>query len=205
MGEGFPSQFVIRDAVAADAAALARIAVMAGHGLMNIFYEGLIPGQTPEQVIAERRVLRPGSFAALERWRVIEDEARNMLGALNSFPHELFETAEPDPLLTAERTAIIDDLTELEAMGRGSYVINLIGVFPERRKSGAGRMLMTEAERLARRAGFNRLSLVTYEADASLVAFYRRLGFEISGTRPIKPHPTLEHSGNWALMSRTLA
>ena len=205
MGDQPATPYAIRDAVPDDAPDLARVAIMAGHGLMDIFYEGLIPGQTPAQIIAERRVLRPGSFAALARWRVLTDGNRRLLGALNSFPHDLFEAAEPDPLLTPERTSILDNLMDLEASAKGSYYVNMIAVLPERRGAGAGLALMAEAERLARQGGFTRMSLVTFDADHTLLAFYRRCGFEIAGTRPIKPHPAIEHGGNWALMSRELA
>jgi GNAT superfamily N-acetyltransferase len=195
---------VIRDAVLADTMDLARLAVMAGHGLLDIFYRGLVPGKSTVEIVAERRMLRTGNFAELVNWRVAMDRDGRVLGALNSFPHDIFDKSEPDPLLTAERLAVVDALTELEVSAKGTYYINIIAVFPERRKAGVGRMLMAEAERLARRNGFRRLALNTFEADTGLVDFYRGHGFQILATRAIVPHPDLEHGGNWALMVRDL-
>jgi len=195
---------VIRDATAVDAPDLARIAVMAGHGLMEIFYEDLVPGKSPAALIAERRILRPGSFAELARWRVAADARGRLLGALNSFPHALFAEAEPDPLIPPERFAILDSLTGIEAQGAGSYFVNMIAVLPEHRRGGVGKALMDEAERLARRGGFTRLGLATFAADTALVDFYRRLGFIIAATAPIDPHPALTLGGDWALMIRHL-
>lgn len=194
----------IRDALAADVMQLAQLAIMAGHGLLDIFYGGLIPGKSTAEIVAERRMLRPGNFAELANWRVAMDGTGGVLGALNSFPHDVFEKSPPDPLLTAERLAVVDTLTELENSANGTYYINIIAVFPVRRKGGIGSALMAEAERLALRGGFRRLALSTFEADTVLVDFYRGHGFRILGTRPIAPHPDLEHGGNWALMGRDL-
>ncbi len=203
--DGSAQSIAIRDALAADAMPLAQLAVMAGHGLLDIFYGGLMPGKSTAEIVAERRMLRPGNFAELANWRVAMDGTGGVLGALNSFPHDVFEKSPPDPLLTVERLAVVDTLTELENSAAGTYYINIIAVFPKRRKGGIGSALMAEAERLARRGGFRRLALSTFEADTGLVDFYRRHGFRIHDTRPIAPHPGLEHGGNWALMGRDLS
>lgn len=205
MADGESDQrLVIRDGGPEDAIDLARLALMAGHGLLDIFYRGLVPGKSTLDIVADRRIRRRGSFAHAANWRVIVDGDRHMLGGLNSFPHDVFETAAPDPLLTEDRLAVVASLSELEAEANGTYYVNMIAVLPECRKGGIGAALMAEAERLARRAGFRRMMLSTFEADARLVDFYRRQGFHIHGTRPIAPHPDLEHGGNWALMARDL-
>ena len=193
----------IRDAVAADALHLARLAIMAGHGLLDIFYGGLVQGKSTAEIVAERRMLSKGNFAELANWRVAAADG-SLLGALNSFPHAVFGTSPPDPLLTAERLSVVDALTELETSATGAYYINIVAVYPECRKTGIGGKLMAEAERLARRGGFRRMALSTFAADTGLVDFYRRQGFRIRGTRPIAPHPALEHGGEWALMVRDL-
>lgn len=194
----------IRDALAADALHLARLALMAGHGLLDIFYGGLVPGKSTAEIVAERRMLSKGNFAELANWRVAMDGDGRMLGALNSFPHAVFDNSPPDPLLTPDRLSVVDALTELETSARGAYYINIVAVFPERRKGGIGKVLMAEAEELARRGGFRQMALSTFAADTGLVDFYRRLGFRIGDTRPISPHPALEFGGEWALMVRDL-
>ena len=195
---------VIRNGAASDAEDLARLAMMAGHGLLDIFYGGLIPGKSTLEIVAERRILWPGGFCEARNWRVIEDAGHHLLGGLNSFPHDLFASASPDPLLSADRLATAASLTELEAAATGTYYVNMIAVLPERRRAGAGAALMAEAERLARLNGFRRIMLSTYEANVRLVNFYRGQGFHIHATKAIAPHPLLDHNGNWALMARDL-
>lgn len=197
-------QILIRDATPADALALAELTIMAGHGLHEVFYAGLIPGNSTAEIIADRRILRSGNFSSHALWRVAASAQGEILGALNSFPQEIFGQSLADPLLTPTRTKIADAITELEMSATGTYYINILAVFPECRGSGVGEALMAEADRLARRDEFNRLTLCTFEADNRTVAFYQRQGFKIIDTRPIVPHPGLEHSGNWALMARDL-
>lgn len=195
----------IRDGTRADSAELARLAIMAGHGLLDVFYRDLIPGMSTEDIVAQRRMTWPGSWAAAERWRIAVSADGRTLGGLNAFPHDVLSNAQPDPLMGPERRDAAAALGRLEEeQTPGSFYINMIAVFPERRSGGVGSVLMAEAERLARAAGFGRMTLSTFAADHKLVSFYRRHGFEIVATAPIAPHPWLEHGGDWAVMARDL-
>ncbi len=204
MDEVTPQQIRIRDAVPEDALTLAQLTIIAGHGLHEILYGGLIAGKSTAEIIAERRIRNPANFSALAWWRVAMDGQGQTLGALNSFPHAIFERSTADPLLTGKRLAVAGSITELEASATGTYYINIIAVTPERRGGGIGAALMAEGERLALHSRFSRMALSTFEADTRLLEFYRQHGFEISDTRPIEPHPGLDYGGNWALMTRTL-
>lgn len=63
------------------------------------------------------------------------------------------------------------------------YVLGL-AVSPERRKCGAGRMLMEAAERAARERGAQALWLDAYEHAAGAGSFYERCGFRKVGPAP---------------------
>ena len=195
---------LIRDAVAADAEALAEVCIMAGHGVMQLLYEGLLPGKSLTDIIIARRLLNLESFAALPRWRVVTDLGGEVLGGLNSFPHEVLMNALADPLIDAPRLAPIAALSELEATATQTYFVNVIAIFPSARGTGAGYALMQEAERLARAQNFRRMALGTFGGDEKLISFYRRQGFEVVATRPMAPHPIFETDGDWALMQREL-
>jgi ribosomal protein S18 acetylase RimI-like enzyme len=195
---------IIRDAVAADASTLAEVAMMAGHGIMTMLYEGLVPGKTVRQTLVDRRILNPRSYSALHHWRIAESEDRAFLGAVNCLTQSALMASEPDPLMVGDRVLPVAELGELEELAVDSYYINLIAVFPQHRRSGAGRALVAEAERLARQARMTRLSLCTYEADASLMSFYVNLGFTVRERRPIRANPFFPSSGNWVLLVRDL-
>ena len=51
------------------------------------------------------------------------------------------------------------------------------------RGTGVGRALVAEVERRARAAGCERLTVTTHEDRADAQAFYRNIGFELTGRR----------------------
>jgi ribosomal protein S18 acetylase RimI-like enzyme len=195
---------LIRDAVEGDARALAEVCIMAGHGVMELFYEGLVPGKSVIDCVMARRILDRDSFATIKRWRVATDGAGNFLGALNSMPHRVLMKAPDDPLLDEARLRPIAGLLELEESAGDSYYVNIIAVFPQHRGSGAGYALMLEAERLAREQKFQRMSLCTFDGDPGLLKFYRRQGFATKDSRPIGTHPAIGATGNFVMMTREL-
>ena len=198
------NHILIREAVADDAPALAEVCIMAAHGVMELFYEGLVPGKSVADCVIERRIFAPGGFAAVPRWRVAVDGAGVFLGALNSLPHQALMNAPDDPLLDETKLQPIAGLLDLEASATGSYYVNITAVYPQYRRSGAGFALMREAERLARLENFRTISLCTFDAVDGPLAFYRRLGFEVRDMRPVEPHPAIAVVGNFVLMVREL-
>ena len=130
---------LIRDAVADDAQALAEVCIMAGHGGMELFYEGLVPGKSVIDCVMARRILDRDSFAAFKRWRVAVDASGQFLGALNSLPHQALMDAPDDPLLGDERLRPIAGLLELEEIPVDSYYVNIIAVYPQHRSTAAPR------------------------------------------------------------------
>lgn len=194
----------VRSAEKSDARALAQIAVMAGHGLMELLYEELLPGKSLIDTIIDRRIFATQSFSNLVHWRVVTDASGRILGGLNSYPLDVMMSAPPDPLLDESRLRPIAALSEMEATAIDSYYINIIATFPEYRGTGGGFALMQEAARLARNANLRRMSLSTIENDPNLVRYYRRQGFEVRATCPIGQHPAFEFDGNFVLMMREL-
>jgi GNAT superfamily N-acetyltransferase len=81
------SDITLRAAQDKDGPALAELAIMAAHGVMNLLYEGLIFGHSVAEAINERRLRNPASFCALQHWRVAEDAQGRVLGGLNSLPN----------------------------------------------------------------------------------------------------------------------
>lgn len=59
--------------------------------------------------------------------------------------------------------------------------INYLAVEPGRRKTGVGRQLMTEVERVLRAAGCPKINLQVRPENQAAIAFYERLGFVVEG------------------------
>src|SRR5262245_45262638 len=195
----------MRSAGEADAAALAELAMLAAHGVLTLMYDSLVPGKSVAEIFIERRILHPKDVCALKHWRIAEDAEHRTLGGLNSFPFNVDAYEGIDPAIGEDRLAPLAGLAELEALATDMYYVNMIAVFRAHRRNGAGRALMTEAERLARENGFGSVGLCTFDADAAPAAFYGKLGYVVRERRPIRPHPAIEFSGNWVLLVRELA
>jgi ribosomal protein S18 acetylase RimI-like enzyme len=60
--------------------------------------------------------------------------------------------------------------------------VNYLGVDPDRRGRGLGRMLMTEVERLLDARGCPKVNLQVRGSNAAAIEFYRRLGYAVDDT-----------------------
>ncbi len=57
--------------------------------------------------------------------------------------------------------------------------INYLAVLPEHQRRGIGRRMMDEAEGRLRAAGCPKVNLQVRRGNAEVIAFYRRIGFEV--------------------------
>jgi L-phenylalanine/L-methionine N-acetyltransferase len=110
-------------------------------------------------------------------------------------------------LTVEEEREVIEDLADSNraalfvAIGDGALVgeLTIRGISPRRavrhvatlgmsvkqgwRRRGVGEALLAEALAWSRRHGFTRVELYVYTRNAPAIALYRKLGFEIEGTR----------------------
>lgn len=57
--------------------------------------------------------------------------------------------------------------------------INYLAVDPDQHRSGLGRALMAEAERLLRQAGCPKINLQVRSSNAEVIDFYKRIGYAV--------------------------
>jgi ribosomal protein S18 acetylase RimI-like enzyme len=194
----------IRKATADDVGHITEAAFLAGHGMFEIMYEGLLPGRSARQAYAERRILKPGHFSHWSRWLMAEDGSGAVMGALNIFPQELLLTTEPDPLITEERLGTLAGV-DLEERAVGAYYLNIVAVLPEFRGLGLGAALVRHAVSRAVEEGFDRIALATWGDDEHLMTFYRHLGFRTAFEIRIAPDPRLNAGTLFVVLQRSLA
>ncbi len=60
--------------------------------------------------------------------------------------------------------------------------INYLAVDPSQRRTGLGRTLMTEAERVLRAAGCPKINLQVRPENKEAGAFYEAIGFSVGGS-----------------------
>ena len=86
--------------------------------------------------------------------------------------------------------------------GRG--YLGLLSVDPARQGLGLGRRLVGAAEDFARKAGAGSMNLRVISARAELLPFYRRCGYEQTGTAPFAPGLQTKIPSHYILMSKAL-
>ena len=132
------SDITLRAAQDKDAPALAELAIMAAHGVMNLLYEGLIPGHSVAEAIIERRLRNPARFCAIRHWCVAEDAQGQVLGGLNSLPNVELAKSVNDPAIGPDRLEPLTKLFELDPFLADTYYVNMIAVFPHTAAAARG-------------------------------------------------------------------
>lgn len=187
-----------RSATQEDCAHLVLLADMATRRLTSFLW-GLAsaPGQSPFEV--GRHIFRndESHFTHLKNWRVAEQEGR-VVGALNGY-------VVPEQSVPAASTLeVARPLAELKAMAAGTWYISAAAIYPEQQGKGFGKALLVEAERLARAARKDRLTLLVGSFNERAHRLYRQTGFKDWESRPFVPFPGSDEPGEWILMVKEL-
>lgn len=112
----------------------------------------------------------------------------------------LFETG--NFLLLCEAQQLLG-CVYVEVKGKRGY-LGLLGVRPDRQKSGLGRRLTAAAEDYFRNAGCEAVDLRIVSVRAELPPFYKRLGYAESAIAPIPDTVPLKIPSHFIVMSKRL-
>ena len=91
----------------------------------------------------------------------------------------------------------------VEVKGKRGY-LGLLGVRPDRQKSGFGRRLTTAAEDYFRKAGCEAVDLRIVSVRAELPPFYERLGYAATAIAPVPDTVPLKIPSHFIVMSKSL-
>jgi len=189
----------IRDAVKADAKDLAYLINLAGEGIPEYLWRGMVEAsETPLEVGARRAAREEGSFSYTNARVCVESDV--LLGMILSY-------RQPDPYEPGDLSDypdVVRPLLVLEAQAPGSWYINAIATYEKHRGKGVARRLNEDAEVRARSYGCDRLSLIVASQNAGAKGLYDYRGFKEVGAMPIVPYPGCLHRGNWILMSKRI-
>ena len=189
----------IRDAVKKDAQDLAYLINLAGEGIPEYLWKGMVEAhESPLDVGAKRAAREEGGFSYINA-RICE-ENNTLLGMIISY-------RQPDPYDIgdlSEYPDIVRPLVELEAQAAGSWYVNAIATYEEHRGKGVARTLMADAEVRARAKGCDHMSLIVASENVSATRLYEYLDFNVVGSLPVIPYPGCLHGGNWVLMIKRI-
>jgi len=180
-----------------DARELAELYVTATDGVCEYVWSTLAESGEDLLDFGERRFARTGVNFSFQNCIVARAPNGRIAGMMFSYPMHVpaDHVPDPDPVL-APFDALDDD---------GSFYVSGLVVRAEHRRLGLGRALMSRAEERAREMGYERMSLLCFEANDSAQTLYRALGYGIAGRTPIVPHPLIRiASGDLLLMTKSL-
>jgi len=187
----------LRPARPEDAELLGEMLVEAGGGMFEVLLEGVMPGVTPAQMMAEAAREPEGAFS-YRKTTVVESDGV-AAGSLTAFPAGEFGNEASD-FIPPERRMYLEPMRAL--LDRDSWYIAALAVHKEqRRRHLAGRLLRaTFAD--ARARGLRRISLHVWTANLTALELYLRLGFDETGSAEVPPHPLLRYGTRMLALSR---
>lgn len=190
---------VIAPAEKADAAGLAVLADIAGHGLPTWLWSRVREKEGYHSVMEVGRERILSDDHALSYRRMVAAKVDGELaGMLLDYPlTDMNSDADIE-----ESGPIIGPLLKLENKVPGSWYVNMLAVFRQFRGRGIGRRLLEESENRALAAGNSQLSIIC-EDDNPARRLYESFGFNAVATQPFSPFGgSLKTSGEWVVMSR---
>jgi GNAT superfamily N-acetyltransferase len=119
-------------------------------------------------------------------------------------PDKVRALFEHGKFLLAEEFGALLGCVYVELRGERGY-FGLLSVDPSRQRSGLGSRLMTAAEELCRDAGCRVMDLTIVNLRAELPDFYRRRGYEESGTLPFPADQVSNQPCHLIRMTKPLA
>lgn len=172
---------------------MAELVNFAGDG-MPIYVWGTLakPGQSAWDVGRDRARRGIGGFANGAVVREVDGKvAACLIGyAVGDTPKAIDDDTPP----------IYVPLMELENEVLGSWYVNVLAAYPEHRGKGLGTELLRLAESIANECGCSGLSLNVSDANDGGRRLYERVGFKVTGTRPIVKNDWENPGKNYLLM-----
>ncbi len=173
----------VRQAVAADAADLAKLIDIAGEGIPSwLWGQKCQSGETPLDV-GEKRALRETGGFSFQNALVAEKDG-DVMGMVLSYPIDEAPAADPDDL-----PAPVAPFVELEARSVETWFINALAVFAGGRDAGIGTKLLSAAETQAVAAGYPVMSIQVYSQNTGAFRLYERSGYNVAARAKVRLHP----------------
>ncbi len=177
---------------------LGQFRIMAHGGFNEAIYDGLVPGQSVENII-QSEFAQPGTTPFYENhWIALWDG--QIAGGLHAYPWDDMANDPRNPLIPEERYALEEPFHRLPA-APGTYYVHALSVYPEFGRKGIGSTLLSLAREQAAEKGFTDLSLYVFAQNIGAVALYEKNGYKVAGWSPLVEHPLLRYTGDIFLMT----
>lgn len=191
----------IRRATLDDIPHLARFQIEAYGGYIEVLYEGLGSGLSPESLILSQ-FEQPNTTPFFENhWVAVH--GGQIAGGMHAFPMEDMAGFIRDPVVPEDRHEVAEEFLH-HLTAPGTYYIHVLVVYPEFHRKGIASAFLSLALEIAREKGFAECSLCVFEENVGALALYKKHGFRVADRYAIKEHPLLYYTGNNFLMTRAV-
>ncbi|WP_420597835.1 GNAT family N-acetyltransferase [Neptuniibacter sp.] len=189
----------IENANRKDAAQLAYLINLAGEGIPEYLWQGMIEDtESPLEVGAKRAAREEGGFS-YRNAKVIR-KGNKVAGMIISYPlDDPYETGD-----LSEYPDVVRPLIELEAQAPGSWYINALATSEQFRGLGIASRLLQDAEQQAHAQGVSNMSIIVASKNPSAKKLYLNQGYQLQTSRPVVEYPNCIHGGNWELLIKNL-
>jgi ribosomal protein S18 acetylase RimI-like enzyme len=161
----------LRRATPGDAQALAEFVDFASEGLALYLWGKMAgPGGDPWAVGRDRALRDEGSFS-YRNAIVLEREGRVAAGLIG---YPLADKPEPIP---DSMPPMFVPLQELENLAPGTWYVNVLAAYPDKRGQGLGTVLLALADKLAAEVDRPGLSIIVSDANTGARRLYERTGY----------------------------
>lgn len=187
----------LRPARRSDAPDMARLADLAGQGLpAHLWARIAAPGESVWDVGARRAARDEGAFS----WR------NATLAEVDGVPAGMvLDYPLPDaPPPEEDLPPMALPLRRLEDRALGAQYLNMLAVFPGRRRLGVAARLVTDALARAAARGARDAALITADGNAGARAFYAAQGFAERAREPLVAEDWETRDREWILLVRPL-
>jgi len=186
-----------RQAIPADASAMAELVNMAGEGLPLYLWTNMAgEGQWPWDVGVERAQRQSGGFSY--RNTIIREDSGKVVASLVGYPLD----DDPAPTDYSDMPGIFVPLQQLEDRVPGTWYVNVLATYPESRGKGIGSQLLEIAEGIAVALSKRGLSIIVADTNAGARRLYERHGYsEVAHREMVKDG--WDHPGtHWVLLAK---
>ena len=177
-----------------DAQALVELVDFASEGLALYLWTKIAgPGGDPWAVGRERALRESGAFSY--RNAVVLERHGRIAAGLIGYPLK----DKPEPIADSMPPMFVP-LQELENLAPGTWYVNVLAAYPDKRGQGLGTALLALADKLAADAERRGLSIIVSDANTGARQLYERTGYREVARRPKVKEDWQNPGKDWVLL-----
>ena len=195
------SEIVLRPAKLTDAADLAILEDIAGHGISLWFWKQETNSEAEAMALGRQRMASTDLICGWTNSVVAVTKENQVAGNIASYVMPQQEGNLDD---VKTNTPVFAPVFELIEKVTGSWLIDSLGVYPEFQRSGIGIALLQDSLKRAQKSGASKAALVVENTNEPALKLYTKFGFAVTEAKPFIEFNGPSKTTQWLLMETKL-